>query len=85
MPMLFIVLCAAAAVAFLSPATAARAARVNRRDVWVPSNPQAFEVDIGFDQAGRYVITIGMVSRQAGRRPKFRIAHQTLLLGQAFR
>lgn len=64
--MFFIVLAVAAAIAFLRPATAAPTARVNRRD-WVPTNPQAFEVDIGFDQAGRYVITIGMVSHQAGR------------------
>ena len=60
--MLFIVLCAAAGVTFLAQATEARSTRPNRRDVWVPLNPQAFEVKLDFDKVGRYVTTIGMVS-----------------------
>ena len=72
--MLYIVLYVAAVVAFLSPVIAAApTADTDRRDVWVPTNPQAFEVDLGFDRAGRYVITIGMVSRRAAAKSK--IAH----------
>jgi hypothetical protein len=58
--MVFIILCAA--VAFLSGQ--ATNARNNRRDDWVPSNPQALEVNLGFDKVGRYVATIGVVSHE---------------------
>ena len=79
--MLFIALYAAVVVAFLSPATAARTARSDRRDVWIPTNPEAFEVDLGFDRVGRYVITIGMVSRS---RHKSRIAdHRCFMIIRA--
>jgi len=61
--MRFIVLCAAAALA-LGEAIEARTTRVNRRDVWNPSDPLAFELALGFDPVGRYVTTIGMVSPQ---------------------
>jgi len=48
-------------LAFLAAATEAR----TRRDTtWVPSDPQAFELKLGFDQVGRIVTTIGMVSRE---------------------
>ena len=51
---------AATAVFFLNavPVSEARSSRAKR---WVSSDPQAFEVQLGFDPVGRYVATIGMV------------------------
>ena len=57
--MLFILLTAAA---FLGRAAQAH---TKRDTAWVPSDPQAFELKLGFDQVGRYVIPIGMVSRES--------------------
>ena len=53
-------LCAAAAAAFL-PSSDAWAFRRTKRAAWVPSDPKAFEVNLGFDNAGRYIAPIGMV------------------------
>ena len=64
-------LCAAAAIA-LVPGSAARVSRTKRGTNWVPSDPQAFEVTLSFDNAGRYLAPIGMV-----RRPINGIFHQT--------
>jgi len=52
----------AAVLAFLGGAAEAR----TKRDTpWVPSDPRAFELKLGFDRIGRHVIDIGMVSRQS--------------------
>lgn len=59
--MLILVLAALAAPAFLGGATEARR---KREPAWVPSDPQAFGLKLGFDKVGRYVIDIGMVSRK---------------------
>lgn len=53
-------LCAAAAIA-LVPGSAARVSRSKR--AWAPSDPQAFEVTLSFDNDGRYLAPIGMVRR----------------------
>jgi len=46
------------------PVTEARISRAKRDGPWVPSNPQAFEVKVSFDDVGRYLIPIGMVRRR---------------------
>ena len=59
--MRFPLLCAVAAIALL-PSSDAWAFRTKRdSDDWVSSNPQAFEVELDFDRAGRYIAPIGMV------------------------
>jgi len=63
--MLLVILYAVTAVAFWGQVTYAR---TNRRDVWVPSNPEAFEVKLDFDKVGRHVASIGMVSHHAASR-----------------
>lgn len=55
-------LCAAAAIV-LVPGSAARVSRTKRATGFVPSDPQAFEVTLSFDNAGRYLAPIGMVRR----------------------
>jgi hypothetical protein len=54
-------LCAAAAATL--PGSEAWAFLTKRDTNWVPSDPQAFEVNLGFDNAGRYLAPIGMVRR----------------------
>lgn len=66
---------AAAAVVFFLDAVPVSEARSSRAKRWVPSDPQAFEVQLGFDPVGRYVTTIGMV--------RFRIYLQHSLLTRA--
>jgi len=53
---------AAAPVALL-PGSQAWGFRTKRDAAWVPSDPQAFEVSLGFDNGGRYTAPIGMVRR----------------------
>jgi len=55
-------LCAAAAVALL-PGTEAWTFLTKRDASWVPSDPLAFEVSLDFDNAGRYLVPVGMVRR----------------------
>ena len=52
---------AAAAVVFFLNAVPVSSARSSRAKRWVPSDPEAWEVQLGFDPVGRYVATIGMV------------------------
>lgn len=52
---------AAAAVAFFLRGVPVGEARTSPVKRWVPSDPQAFEVELGFDSVGRYLATIGMV------------------------
>jgi hypothetical protein len=56
---------AAAALVFSAAATDARTVRTKRDAAWVPSDPQAFQIDLGFDRVGRYVTPMGMVSRES--------------------
>ena len=56
---------AAAAAAALGFSAAATDAPTKRDAAWVPSDPQAFQIDLGFDRVGRYVTPMGMVSRQS--------------------
>jgi hypothetical protein len=80
--MLFIVFSAVAALTVFSGPTEARAVRTKRHhnDVWTPSDPQAFELKLGYDQVGRFVTTIGMVSRQwAGLRKSLNRSRSSLL------
>lgn len=60
-------LCAAAATIALVPASEARVSRTKRASAWVPSDPQAFEVNLSFDNVGRYLAPIGMVRRPINR------------------
>jgi hypothetical protein len=56
-------LCAAAAAASLVPGSEAWPFLTKRNALWAPSDPHAFEVNLGFDNVGRYLATIGMVRR----------------------
>ena len=64
--MQFVRLHAAAAAAFLITEAAVTEAWSFRtkRDVWVPSDPLAYEVKITFDSSGRFLTPIGMVRLQ---------------------
>jgi hypothetical protein len=53
----------AAAALSLVPGAEASAFRTKRDAVWLPSDPHAFEVNLGFDSVGRYLTPIGMVRR----------------------
>ena len=57
------------------PLTEARSSRAKRDAPWVPSDPRAFQVNLGYDTVGRYVASIGMVRRPIQR---LRLPHCSL-------